>query len=37
MRFNFADVSIFCKKLAFFVQKNTFTQSNSVRAVLEVF
>ena len=34
---NFADVSIFCKKLAFFVQKSTFTQSNSVRAVLEVF
>ena len=34
---NFADVSIFCKKLAFFVQKSTFTQSNSVRAVLEIF
>ena len=27
----------FCKKLAFFVQKSTFTQSNSVRAVFEIF
>ena len=27
----------FCKKLAFFVQKCTSTQSNSVRAVLEIF
>ena len=34
---NFADVSIFCKKLAFFVQKSSFIQSNSVRAVLEIF
>ena len=33
----FADVSIFCKKLAFFVQISTVTQSNSVRAVLEIF
>ena len=32
---NLADVSIFCKKIAFFVQKNTFTQSNSVRAVTD--
>ena len=34
---NFADVSIFCKKSAFFGQISTFTQSNSVRAVLEIF
>ena len=34
---NFADFSFFCKKIAFFVQKSTFTQSNSVRAVLETF
>ena len=34
---NFADVGIFCKKLAFFVQKSTLTQSNSLRAVLEIF
>ena len=32
---NFADVSIFCKKLAFFVQKSTFTQSNIVKAVID--
>ena len=29
--------AFFCRKLAFFVQKSTFTQSNSVRAVLEIF
>ena len=29
--------TFFCKKLAFYVQKSTFTQSNSVKAVLEVF
>ena len=29
--------SFFCKKLAFFVQKSTITQSKSVRAVLEIF
>ena len=34
---SFADVSIFLQKIAFFVQKSTFTQSNSVRAVLEIF
>ena len=34
---NFPDVSIFCKKLAFFVQKGTFTQSITVRAVPEIF
>ena len=34
---NFADVSIFPPKLAFFLQKSTFTQSNSVRTVLEFF
>ena len=33
----YTDVSIFCKKLAIFVQKSTFTQSNRVRAVLEIF
>ena len=32
---NFADVSIFLQKLAFFIQKSTFTQSNSVRAMLD--
>ena len=30
---NFADVSIFLKKITFFVQKSTFTQSNSVSCV----
>ena len=35
--FKSADVSIFCKKLAFFWENSTFTQSNSVRAVLEFF
>ena len=34
---NSADVSIFCKKLAFFIQRSTFTQGNSMRAVLEIF
>ena len=34
---NFADVSIFCKKSVFFSQNSTFTQSNSVRALLEIF
>ena len=34
--FNFADVSIFCKKLALLGQNNTFTQSNGVRVVLEM-
>ena len=34
---SFADVSIFCKNLAFFVQKSTFPQGNSMRAVLEIF
>ena len=34
---NFADVSIFCKKSVFFGQNSTFTQSNSVRVVLEIF
>ena len=34
---NFADISIFCKKTAFFGKNSTFTQSNSVRAVLEIF
>ena len=29
--------AFFCKKLAFFVQKSTFTQSNSIRAVLRDF
>ena len=29
--------AFFCKKLQFFVQKSAFTQSNSVRAVLEIF
>ena len=29
--------AFFCKKIAFFVQECTFTQSNSVRAVLEIF
>ena len=29
--------AFFCKKLAFIVQKITITQSNSVRAVLEIF
>ena len=29
--------AFFCKKLTFFLQKSTFTQSNSVRAVLEMF
>ena len=32
---NFADVSIFLQKLAFFIQKSTFTQSSSVRAMLD--
>ena len=32
---NFADVSIFLQKLTFFIQKSTFTQSNSVRAMLD--
>ena len=32
---NFADVSIFLQKLAIFIQKSTFTQSNSVRAMLD--
>ena len=30
---NFADDSIILQKIAFFGQNNTFTQSNSVRAV----
>ena len=34
---NFADITIFLQKLAFFIQKRTFTQSNSVRAMLEIF
>ena len=34
---NFADVSIFVQKLAFFLQKSAFTQSNIMRAVLENF
>ena len=34
---NFADVTIFCRKSAFFVEISTFTQSNSMRAVLETF
>ena len=34
---NSADVSIFCKKLAFFIQRSTFTQGNSMIAVLEIF
>ena len=29
--------AIFSKKSAFFVENSTFTQSNSVRAVLEIF
>ena len=29
--------AFFFKKLAFFVQKSTFTQSDSVRAVLQIF
>ena len=29
--------AFFCKKLAFFFQKSIFTQSNSVRTVLEIF
>ena len=29
--------AFFCKKIDFFVQKSTFTQSNSVRAVLKIF
>ena len=34
----FAYISIFfCKKLSFFGKNSTFTQSNSVRAVLEIF
>ena len=37
MPLTFADVCIFCKKSAFFAQNSTFTQSNSVRAVLEFF
>ena len=32
----FADVSIFLQKTRVFVQKSTFTQSNSVRAVLKI-
>ena len=34
---HFADVSIFLQKISVFVQKSTFTQSNSFRAVLERF
>ena len=34
---NFADVSIFCKNLAFFVKSSIFTQSNSMRAMLKFF
>ena len=34
---NFANVSIFCKISAFFEQNSTFTQSDSVRAVLGTF
>ena len=32
-----ADVSTFCKNLAFFNEKSTSTQGNSVRALLEIF
>ena len=35
--YNFADVSIFCKNPAFFIKNSTFTQSNSMKAVLETF
>ena len=34
---NFADVSIFCKNSQFFGKNSTFTQSNSDRAVFEIF
>ena len=35
---NFVDVSIFLQKFsAFFGKNNTFTQSDSVRALLEIF
>ena len=34
---NFADVSIFLQKKQHFGKNSTFTQSNSVRAVLEIF
>ena len=34
---NFAGVSIFCEKSAFFGKSSTFTQRNSARAVLEIF
>ena len=34
---NFADVSIFCRKSVFFCKNSTFTQSNNMRAVLEIF
>ena len=33
----FPDVSIFLQKISVFFQKSTFTQNNSVRAVLEIF
>ena len=34
---NSADVSMFCKKLVFFGKNGTFTQSNSVRVVSDIF
>ena len=34
---NFVDVSIFLPKISVFGQNSTFTQSNSVRAVFEIF
>ena len=35
--FNFADISIFCKKSALFGRNSTFTLSNNVRPFLEIF
>ena len=37
VRFEVAGGAVFCKKLAFSIQKSTFTESNSVRAVLEIY
>ena len=34
---NFANVSIFLRKITIFVKNSTFTQSNSTRAMLEIF
>ena len=35
--FDFAGVSIFCQKAAFFGKNSNFNQINSVRAVVEIF